>query len=275
MTRIVVFSTCNVVLAVFLSVEVSATPIVPNGSFENPVLPASEVFQYVPDGATWTFVHAGISTGIWPASSTGFVAAGEIPDGTQYAFIQQQGHYIETEIVIPDDGVYSLSYYAGGRVKNYWDVGGQTSYEIYLDSKLLDSGTTETAAPLTRSDPELFYTYAGNYNLKFLVSAANGDQTALFDQVAITRVTPSLPGDLNADGMVDSQDLDIVRANWGLTVPVGDFTRGDATGDGYVGNADLDLVRANWGAVAAAVPEPGIGLFGLSGLLIALMRRRR
>lgn len=66
-----------------------------------------------------------------------------------------------------------------------------------------------------------------------------------------------LPGDLNADGMVGSNDLDIVRANWGRTVVPGDAAQGDASGDGSVGGDDLDLVRANWGGGAPAyVPEP-------------------
>ena len=56
-----------------------------------------------------------------------------------------------------------------------------------------------------------------------------------------------LSGDLNADGFVGSADLDIVRANWGQTVPAGSLSDGDPSGDGLVGSADLDIVRANWG----------------------------
>ena len=71
--------------------------------------------------------------------------------------------------------------------------------------------------------------------------------------------TDPLPGDLNNDGSVGSADLDIVRANWGQTVTVGDLTLGDASQDGEVGSADLDIVRANWGQTAAAsVPEPSL-----------------
>ena len=54
-------------------------------------------------------------------------------------------------------------------------------------------------------------------------------------------------GDLNGDGTVDSKDLDIVRANWGKSVPAGTVGLGDPSGDGVVGGDDMDIVRANWG----------------------------
>ena len=63
----------------------------------------------------------------------------------------------------------------------------------------------------------------------------------------------ALPGDLNGDEVVNSADLDIVRANWGSTVTAGSLLDGDPSGDGIVSGDDLDLVRANWGpAVPAA-----------------------
>ena len=55
-----------------------------------------------------------------------------------------------------------------------------------------------------------------------------------------------LPGDLNLDQIVDSADLDLIRANWCRTVSPGSLIDGDASGDGYVGSADLDIVRGNW-----------------------------
>jgi len=68
-----------------------------------------------------------------------------------------------------------------------------------------------------------------------------------------------LPGDLNGDGIVGSQDLDIVRTFWLEAVTPGDLTHGDVSGDGTVASADLDTIRANWcaGLKAATVPEPG------------------
>jgi len=69
----------------------------------------------------------------------------------------------------------------------------------------------------------------------------------------------AMPGDLNGDGRVDSEDLNIVRAFWGQVVEPRDLARGDASGDGTVGAADLDVVRAHWGIIgASAVPAPGL-----------------
>jgi YVTN family beta-propeller protein len=89
-----------------------------------------------------------------------------------------------------------------------------------------------------------------------------------------TQRTLFLPGDLNGDGRVGSEDLDIVRANWGAGVDAGCLSCGDPSGDGIVGSADLDLVRSNWGrTLRTAVPEPGTVVLGFVGA-IALLRRR-
>ena len=85
-----------------------------------------------------------------------------------------------------------------------------------------------------------------------------------------------IPGDLNDDGFVNSGDLDIVRANWGTSVPVGNLSMGDPSNDGIVGSADLDIVRANWGASASAavIPEPGAMLLLVLGTAFMAFRRR-
>ena len=73
--------------------------------------------------------------------------------------------------------------------------------------------------------------------------------------------------DMNGDGLIGSDDLDVIRANWGATVAPGDVSSGDLTGDGAVNSSDLDIVRALWGMSRPemqAVPEPaGILLLGI------------
>ena len=87
-----------------------------------------------------------------------------------------------------------------------------------------------------------------------------------------------LQGDLNGDGIVGSQDLDIVRSHWLETVTPGDLSRGDASGDGMVGSADLDVIRGNWCAglkaatVPVTVPEPAWWVLFVG--LGAMARRR-
>ena len=88
------------------------------------------------------------------------------------------------------------------------------------------------------------------------VSADKGYAVGMSDAVVTVSITDddaAPDGDLNGDGVVSSDDLDLVRANWGRTdVPPGDGSRGDATGDGKVDSADLDIIRANWGMQTTA-----------------------
>lgn len=93
------------------------------------------------------------------------------------------------------------------------------------------------------------------------------------DTVLEISVPVSLPGDVNDDGSVNSADLDVVRGNWGQTVPPGDSGQGDLSGDGIVNSADLDIIRANWGAVLSAVPEPSTLFLGLMAVVLLVLRR--
>ncbi len=71
----------------------------------------------------------------------------------------------------------------------------------------------------------------------------------------------SIPeGDLNGDGFVGLDDLDLVLNNWNLSAPEMDPSA-DPTGDNFVGLDDLDIVLSNWnnGTPTGAdlqVPEP-------------------
>lgn len=93
------------------------------------------------------------------------------------------------------------------------------------------------------------------------------------DALLVTPVTevPLLPGDLNGDGFVGGDDLDIVRSFWGQNVTPGDLLSGDPSNDGFVGGDDLDIVRANWGQgtppAPSSIPEPGSSVFLVSALL--------
>ncbi len=70
----------------------------------------------------------------------------------------------------------------------------------------------------------------------------------------------NLQGDLNADGFVGLDDLDIILINWNMTIPPGN-PLADTTKDAYVGLQDLDSVLNNWniGTTTSAnsnIPEP-------------------
>ncbi len=84
----------------------------------------------------------------------------------------------------------------------------------------------------------------------------NGD-TAY--SIQLTLPVPSIPGDLNSDGFVGLDDLDIILTNWNQTIPPGDLLA-DPSGDGFVGLDDLDIVLNNWNAGtpprSISIPEP-------------------
>ncbi len=89
-----------------------------------------------------------------------------------------------------------------------------------------------------------------------------------------------LQGDLDGDGFVGINDLNIVLANWNQPVPPADPSA-DVNGDGFVGITDLNVVLGNWNTGAplpptagASVPEP-VSLAVLSLGSLAMLRRRR
>jgi len=106
-----------------------------------------------------------------------------------------------------------------------------------------------TSPQLEASDPFLI---AFNYGLTDLDQIFDGVD-AILDASGILD-PPAVPGDTNADGVVDVADLNNVRNNFGAA---GDPIPGDtAPFDGAVDIQDLNRVRNNFGAVANAVPEP-------------------
>ena len=91
-------------------------------------------------------------------------------------------------------------------------------------------------------------------------------------------VTPLLEGDLNGDGFVGVDDLNIVLVNWNQNVTPGDLASGDPTGEGFVGVDDLNIVLVNWNngtpPSGSAVPEPAsLALFTMAGASILARRR--
>ncbi len=90
-----------------------------------------------------------------------------------------------------------------------------------------------------------------------------------------TGASVQLDGDLNDDGFVGLDDLDIILNNWNANVTAGSWPDGDPSNDGFVGLDDLDIVLNNWNAgtpAAASVPEPAaLAIMGLGGL--AVIRR--
>ncbi len=77
-------------------------------------------------------------------------------------------------------------------------------------------------------------------------------------------IVDPLHGDLNFDGFVGIEDLNIVLGNWNQNPTPGDLPAGDISGDGFVGLEDLNSVLTNWNA--GTPPRPTVPVFmGLPG----------
>ncbi|XAL98099.1 PEP-CTERM sorting domain-containing protein [Phycisphaeraceae bacterium D3-23] len=120
-------------------------------------------------------------------------------------------------------------------------------------------------------------TLDGEFSQAVIVGVDPGFSFDLSDLHTSGQARYALAGDLNADGFVGVEDLDLLLANWGDSTSPLNYAHGDLSGDGLVGDADLQLVIANWGngTPGGTVPEPGSAALLGFGVLSLLRRRRR
>ncbi len=97
---------------------------------------------------------------------------------------------------------------------------------------------------------EIHQSSANDEDLSFDFSLTG--QTVSAATTVTIEVTPTVTGDVNFDGVVDLNDLNLVRGNFGGD---GAVLLGDSNGDGAIDLADLNAVRNNFG-FAAPAPAP-------------------
>ncbi len=126
---------------------------------------------------------------------------------------------------------------------NPWDV-VQTAPEQF--SSVIDGEHLITGTPYAGNSDQgavEFYRFSGDNPWHYLQAAPG--QIVSGNDFGIELPAP-ITGDLNADGQVGIDDLDIVLNNWNQSVTPGNWAVGDPTGDGFVGLDDLDVVLNNW-----------------------------
>ena len=97
------------------------------------------------------------------------------------------------------------------------------------------------------------------------------------DNMLLIGVAGDLVGDLDGNGYVSDEDLDLLRTWWGQSVGPAPASA-DPSGDSFVGGADFDIVMNNWHLgtpVASTVPEPGsLVMLALGSFVLLVLRRR-
>jgi len=181
---------------------------------------------------------------------------------------------------LPNGGTISFKGATDPKVEvNKWqdytleaDIDAQT-YTMNVDGN--------TTAPIPFNFPGGFDTLT----FRVAQAAAPGDpnMTAMYfiDDVLIETVGSTPTGaDANADGIVDTQDFNILAGNFGMAGQT--FAQGDFSGDGLVDSVDFGILLENYGestspgplSIGSVVPEPA-SLTGVLGAMVLLRRKRR
>jgi hypothetical protein len=219
------------------------------------------------------FNFSGSVTAAGVTSAIGTDAAGLFTvnnDNWQFTIKDAQGNVVQGPI--------------GEAVKPGWIAGGVSSQEVIK----LQAFPTGTGATLSDYQNVNIANYASGSSSGYGGPSQWTDATA----TAVTQDLSPLrawfnnikPGDVNLDGIVNSQDLAGVSSNW-LRTGVG-LLNGDVNGDGIVNSQDLATISSNWLQIggapassgfanAAAVPEPASCLLCAIGIVAGLLGRRR
>ncbi len=170
-------------------------------------------------------------------------------------------------------GATILSQFTLGQpVGNVWGI-------VRYDDATSSQSVTDFIENSTSGDDTFwgFQAPAGKFITKFELLVTNDKWAHLDDLGVVLAFTPPpVTGDLDGDGFVGINDLNIVLKVWNETV--NDDHKADPSGDNFVGIDDLNIVLGNWnGGIppvsTSTVPEPGTSAVAL--LIGTFMATRR
>jgi len=194
---------CSLGALVALPVAASAN-LIQDGDFSQPILadpPLTTTYYYNPGGSPYFVggqngLNEGPTVGPLPWTfnfaqdyyGSGIAYVPSAWDGSAYSqvgFLQQDGAMMSQSFTSLGSGTYSLSFQDGGRA----NVGGNTTFEVLVNSTLVDTVNTTTGEALTGQTLNISLN-SGNNILEFLVIAPtdDSDNTAYIDNVSVTPV---------------------------------------------------------------------------------------
>jgi type VI protein secretion system component Hcp len=160
--------------------DVAESFTVQDNGFEQPdVSQGPGSFLYNPTGTPWTFT--GTSGVVANGSAFGNVNA---PEGTQAAFLQQQGSISQTVNLAA--GTYFLSFWAAQR------PGNSQTFQVHVDGVVVGTFTPAgTSYSLYATDS--FTVTAGQHTIAFVgINPSGGDNTAFLDLVAVNGIVDGI-----------------------------------------------------------------------------------
>jgi endonuclease/exonuclease/phosphatase family metal-dependent hydrolase len=156
---------------------------------------------------------------------------------------------------------------------------GRIDYIIYTDS-VLDVGNQFVLNTVDMSAAQRTATGLQKFDITVDQAGRTFDHLpVVVDFRPANQLLPPVLGDLDGDGFVGINDLNIVLGNWNQGVPPAN-PQADPSGDMFVGIADLNIVLGNWNhgplpGDAANIPEPGSIALMILGLVPILRRNSR
>jgi hypothetical protein len=189
---------------------------------------------------------SGNSAWIWDVSASAF-ALWQVTDGVSHFQIVTGGSFIsdiqlrQTGLMIIQGKNYLLEFDAWAAVPRILDVRVEQSKSPGINYSQIQPLTitpvrTRYSYPFTMGSPSDF-----NAQMAFYAGISNHD--VYIDDVSLTLV--DFPeGDLNQDGCVDYEDLEILTDSW---LQEGSGLPADLNGNGRVDQADYAILAGNWG----------------------------